>query len=96
MDPVVRTLIAQFRRSPNWDEHLDLELLQKMWPNVVGRHLAATTRVTGLHGSTVVVHVPDPIWRKQLYKLKKQMLKNIAQLWGESRVTEIAFTYENH
>ena len=96
LDPVVRSLVAQFRRSSNWDEHLDLELLQKFWPNLVGKQLATATRVTGLHGNTVVINVPDLVWRKQLYQLKKPMLKKISELWGDSRVTEIAFTYENH
>lgn len=96
LDPAIRSLIAEFRKSQNWDEHLDLELLQKMWPNLVGERLAAATSVTALRGSTVVINVPDLNWRKQLFRMKKPLLGKIAELWGNSRVTDIAFTYENH
>ena len=43
LDPAIKSLIAQFRKSPEWDEHLDLELLQKLWPSLVGEQLAAAT-----------------------------------------------------
>ncbi len=44
LDPAIKSLIAQFRKSPEWDEHLDLELLQKLWPSLVGDQLAAATQ----------------------------------------------------
>jgi len=96
LDPVIRSLIGQFRKSPQWDEHLDLELLQKFWPSLVGEQLAGATRVTGLRNSTVVLDVPDLVWRKQLYKMKGKLLQRINELWGTQRITEIAITYENH
>jgi predicted nucleic acid-binding Zn ribbon protein len=96
LDPAIRSVIAQFRRSPNWDEHLDVELLQKLWPMVAGPQLGAITSVTAIHGSTVVINVPDLIWRKQLIRMKRSLLERINELWGIQRITEIAFTYENH
>jgi predicted nucleic acid-binding Zn ribbon protein len=96
LDPVIKSLIGQFRQSPAWDEHLDLELLQKLWPVLVGETLAAMTRITGLQGATAVLDVPDLIWRKQLYRMKPKLLQRINELWGTQRVTEIAITYENH
>ena len=54
LDPAIKSLIAQFRKSPEWDEHLDLELLQKLWPSLVGDQLAAATRIISIHGSTVI------------------------------------------
>jgi predicted nucleic acid-binding Zn ribbon protein len=96
LDPAIKSLIAQFRRSPQWDEHLDLELLQKLWPSLVGDQLASVTRITAIHGSTAVVDVPDRIWRKQLYRMKGKLLHRINEPWSAQRITEIAFTYENH
>jgi predicted nucleic acid-binding Zn ribbon protein len=95
MDPVYRRVIASFRKSPNWDEQLDLELLQKLWPTLVGANLAAATRVVAIHGSRVVLCVPNPIWRKQLVKMKGDLLAKINEPWNSFRITEIAFTYEN-
>jgi predicted nucleic acid-binding Zn ribbon protein len=95
LDPVYRSLIAQFRRSPNWDEHLDLELLQKLWPVLVGDKLGEITRVTAIQNSTVVLNVPDLVWRKQLMRMKPALLAKINDLWGSARIKEIAMTYEN-
>jgi predicted nucleic acid-binding Zn ribbon protein len=96
LDPAIKGLIGQFRKSPAWDEHLDLELLQKMWPALVGEPLAAATRITAIYGSTAVLDVPDLIWRKQLFRMKNKLLQKINELWGTQRITEIAITYENH
>jgi predicted nucleic acid-binding Zn ribbon protein len=95
MDPVYRRLIATFRNSRNWDEQLDLELLQKLWPSLVGDRLAAATTVVAIHGSQVVMNVPNQIWRKQLMKMKPVLLAKINEPWGVAKITEIAFTYED-
>ena len=95
MDPAVRSLISQFRRSPNWDDQLDLELIQRFWPDLVGDQLAGVTKITALRGSTVVLNVPDLIWRKQLMGMKLQLLQKLNELWGGRKITEIALTYEN-
>jgi predicted nucleic acid-binding Zn ribbon protein len=96
LDPAIKSLIGQFRKSPEWDEHLDLELLQKLWPALVGKQLAAATRVTSIHGTMVKVDVPDRVWQKQLWAMKAHFLSRINELWGVRRITEITFTYENH
>lgn len=96
LDPVYRSLIAQFRRSPNWDERLDLELLQKLWPALAGKQLGAATRIIAIHGATAVVDVPDLVWRKQLVKMKRHLLQRINEPWETQRFKEINFTYENH
>ena len=96
LDPSIKSLIGQFRKSPEWDEFLDLELLQKLWPVLVGEQLASATRVTAIHGSTAVLDVPDLTWRKQLFKMKPKLLERMNEPWGTQRITEIAITYENH
>ena len=96
LDPAVRSLIAVFRKSPNWDAQLDLELLQKLWPALAGENLAAATQVVAIQDSTVVINVPDLVWRKQLSRMKGQLLRKINEPWESQRITEIAFTHENH
>jgi predicted nucleic acid-binding Zn ribbon protein len=96
LDPAVRSLIATFRKSPNWDDQLDLTLLQKLWPRLAGENLASATQVVAIQGSTVVINVPDLVWRRQLARMKVQLLRKINELWESQRITEIAFTHENH
>jgi hypothetical protein len=94
-DPALRHLIAGFRKSPHWDHQLDLELLQKLWPVLAGPKLAAATAIVAVHGSRVVVNVPDQIWRKQLIKMRPELLARMNEPWPAPWVTEIVFTYEN-
>ena len=94
-DPAVRRLLASFRNSPNWDSQLDLEVLQKFWPTLVGSKLAGATAVTAVHGSRVVIRVPDLIWRKQLTRMRPQLLAKINAPWATPWIKEIAFTHEN-
>jgi predicted nucleic acid-binding Zn ribbon protein len=95
LDPALRHLIATFRKSRNWDGQLDLELLQKLWPTLVGPKLAGATTVVAIQGTRVVLNVPDQIWRKQLVKMRSELLTRINEPWGTRLITEIAFTYEN-
>jgi len=95
LDPVIRSLIGQFRKSPAWDSQLDLEVIQRFWTQLVGDQLAAAINVTAIHGNRIVLNVPDRIWRKQLMNMKPQLLEKINEPWGARRITEIAFTYEN-
>jgi predicted nucleic acid-binding Zn ribbon protein len=94
-DPALRRLIASFRTSPQWDQSLDLEVLQKLWPSLVGANLAGATQVTGVHGSRVVINVPDKIWRKQLIRMRPQLLAKMNEPWATPWIKEIAFTYED-
>jgi predicted nucleic acid-binding Zn ribbon protein len=95
LDPALRRLLASFRKSPNWDSQLDLEVLQKLWPSLVGANLAGAIAVTAVQGSRVVINVPDPIWRRQLMKMKPQLLARMNEPWPTPWIKEIAFTYEN-
>jgi len=94
-DPVLRSLLASFRKSPNWDADLDLEVLRKLWPALVGANLATATQVTAVQGSRVVINVPDLIWRKQLIRMRAELLKRMNEPWATPWIKEIAFTYEN-
>src|SRR5213083_1945656 len=95
IDPALRSLIARFRMAENWDTELGLHLLQRLWPVLVGPELAGATTVVAIHGSRVVVNVPDQIWRRQLIKLRSLLLARMNEPWPTPWITEIAFTYEN-
>jgi predicted nucleic acid-binding Zn ribbon protein len=63
---------------------------------LAGKTVGEVTRITAIHGSTAVLDVPDLAWRKQLMKMKKQLLARMNEPWGSPRITEIAITHENH
>jgi predicted nucleic acid-binding Zn ribbon protein len=96
LDPVYRKIIASFRRSANWDSQLDLQLLQKLWPVLVGPELSAATKVVALQGALVVINVPDQTWRRQLLRMKGVLLAKINEPWSSKLVTDIAFTHEDY
>jgi predicted nucleic acid-binding Zn ribbon protein len=96
IDPIYRHMIASFRKSPNWDSTLDLYVLQKMWPALVGASLAAATSVVALQGSKVVLNVPDQVWRKQLIRIRGELLTRLNEPWPTPFITEIAFTHEDY
>ena len=85
-----------FRRSPNWDADLDFALLRKLWPSLVGERLAQTAQLVAIQGSTLVINVPDRVWRKQLLGMKSALLERINEPWSSPRVTQIAITHEDH
>jgi len=94
-DPALRRLLGTFRQSPSWDAELDLEVLQKLWPAVVGPKLASATSVTAVQGSRIVINVPDQIWRRQLIAMRPQLLSKLNELWTSPWIKEISITYEN-
>jgi predicted nucleic acid-binding Zn ribbon protein len=94
-DPAVRRLIASFRNLPGWDAELDLQVLQQLWPSLVGPALAGATAVTAVQGSRVVINVPDMVWRKELIKIRPQLLAKMNAPWPAPWIKEISITYEN-
>jgi predicted nucleic acid-binding Zn ribbon protein len=91
----LRRLIGTFRQSPGWDAELDLEVLRRLWPSLVGPGLAGATAVTAVHGSRIVINVPDRIWRQQIMKMRPQLLAKLNEPWTAPWIKEIAITYEN-
>ena len=96
IDPTYRRIIATFRKPPNWDSQLDLQLLQSLWPSLVGPELAAVTKIVALQGTRVVVNVPDRMWRRELSAMKTRLLAKLNEPWPSSFITEIFFTHEDY
>ena len=95
-DPAVRRVLASFRNSKGWDSELDLEVLRKLWPSLVGSQLGAITSVTAVQGSRVVISVPDNIWRKQLVRMRPQLIAKMNEPWATPWIKEIVFIHENY
>ena len=94
-DPAIRQIIASFRKSPNWDATLDLQMLQALWPAVVGESLARETSVAALHGGRVIIRVPDSAWTDQILSVRATFLDKMNAPWPNRWIHDIGFIYED-
>lgn len=56
------------------------ELTLAAWPAAIGKRLAGRTRAVALQGESLVVLVEDDQWRRNLYGLRQQILRNLSDL----------------
>lgn len=67
------------------------ELAAGVWPEAVGKKIAAHTRVAKLVRTRLVVEVEDAIWQRQLFALNYQILKNLEKSLGRGLVEDVEF-----
>lgn len=67
------------------------ELVKAAWNAAVGRRLAARTRPVGLVRERLVVEVQDALWQKNLFGLRSQILRNLAEIAGADAPSDIEF-----
>jgi Dna[CI] antecedent, DciA len=61
------------------------------WSKAVGKRLAERTRAIKLVRDRLVVEVEDELWRKNLWSLRYQILKNIEKAIGTQIVADVEF-----
>ena len=59
------------------------------WKRAVGPKVAARTRALKLVRTTLVVEVEDELWRKNLWSLRYQILRNLEKALGPEIVTAV-------
>ncbi len=59
------------------------------WKRAVGKRIAARTRALKLVRNTLVIEVDDELWRKNLWGLRYQILRNLQSAVGPEIVKEI-------
>jgi len=59
------------------------------WKKAVGKQIASRTRALKLVRTTLVVEVEDEIWRKNLWGLRYQILRNLEKAIGPEIVTAV-------
>ena len=59
------------------------------WKKAVGKKIALRTRAIKLVRNTLVVEVEDEVWRKNLWSLRYQILRNLQRAVGPEIVTAI-------
>ena len=81
MRPLHALLPHLLRKQPQ--KHLPVEeIVRSVWPHLVGRQIAARSQVFQLYRETLIVHVPDRAWQKQLRRLERQLLARVNRLLG--------------
>jgi predicted nucleic acid-binding Zn ribbon protein len=61
------------------------------WNKAVGKRLAERTRAVKLVRDRLVVEVEDEVWRKNLWSLRYQILKNLEKAIGTQIVADVEF-----
>ena len=88
MRPLHTLLPHLLRKQPQ--KHLPVEeIVRSVWPHLVGRQIAARSQVFQLYRETLIVHVPDRAWQRQLRRLERQLLARVNRLLGQRLVTGI-------
>lgn len=78
------------RKQPQ--KHVPAEdLVREAWEHLVGRQVAAHSCVFRLYRDTLTVHVPDKMWKRQLFRLERQLLARINHFLGRQTVASIDF-----
>jgi len=67
------------------------DLVREAWEYLVGRQVAARTQVFRLYRDILTVHVPDKVWKRQLFRLERQLLARINHFLGRNVVASIDF-----
>lgn len=63
--------------------------LRKVWPVVVGDHVAANTHIVRLRGSTLEVGVSSDVWATELTYLRAAITEKLNAKMGNDTVSEI-------
>jgi hypothetical protein len=67
------------------------ELACAAWAGAVGKKIAEHTRAARMVRTRLIVEVEDPIWRRQLFSLSRQILKNLEERIGAGMVEDLEF-----
>ncbi len=59
------------------------------WPKIVGPAIARHATAVGVEEKTLLIAVDSPAWMTQLFYLKNEILKEVAEYIGAGVVTEI-------
>src|SRR5208283_3443880 len=67
------------------------ELACAVWPQAVGRKVAAHTRAARMVRTRLIVEVEDQTWQRQLLSLSRRILWNLEQTLGRGLVEDLEF-----
>ena len=89
------TFLPGFLRRIASDNGIALIFLQELWPQIVGKEMAAHSRPLSLGKKTLLISVPSEVWQNELTELTSTLLGNINNYWQLSLVERITFTVDS-
>jgi hypothetical protein len=69
-----------------------LALLRAAWPDAVGHGLALRTEVLALEGGALRIRVSDASWRRELHRMRQEILSRLRELAGPLAPHALGFT----
>jgi hypothetical protein len=93
MDGLIKSLPDVLRASGNAQEVAEAAAIAA-WKHAAGEGLKDHAVPLGLQERTLRVAVADPIWKKQLYSMRGQMLFRVNSLLGQPLVGAIEFVVD--
>lgn len=90
MEGLIKALPAVLRASGNAPEVAEAAAIAA-WKHAAGEGLRDHAVPLGLQDRTLKIAVADPIWQKQLYSMRGQMLYRVNSLLGQPIVGELQF-----
>jgi hypothetical protein len=67
------------------------EIACALWPQAVGKKIAAHTRAARMVRERLVIEVEDRIWQRQLNALSRTILRNLERQLGAGVVDDLEF-----
>jgi hypothetical protein len=68
-----------------------LTLLKAAWPAAVGPELARRSEVVALDGDLVRIRVTDAIWRRSLWRMRKDLITRLRAIAGRAAPHALSF-----
>lgn len=90
MDDLIRSLPKLLRAAGEGEEVVEAAAMA-VWRRVAGEQLRGQAVPFRLYQKTLIVHVADTMWQKQLEAISGQLLFRLNSLLGQAMVTYIEF-----
>lgn len=88
----LKDLLQRFLRSSPLAEGLERQQALEIWPEVVGKLIAAHSEAISLTGGVLHVRVDSSVWAQELSMQQDKIKAGFARRLGEGAVTGIRFT----
>jgi hypothetical protein len=81
---IIHKTLQQFHKVPE-----AINLLRSLWPSVVGEVLSHHSRVTGIFGETLSIHVANGTIQQELSFQRIQILKKVQRIPGMCHIKKL-------
>jgi len=86
---LTRLIGSALRKLEGGDQLQKASRAMRLWPDIVGKVIAAKAKVLHVNRRTLVIAVPSSAWSNQLNLLKSRYLEAIAEHVGAGVITDL-------